>query len=208
MPPSLLTDAAQHLAQADPVLGQLLARVGPITLQPRRLPPYQSLVQAIIYQQLSGKAAATILGRFKALFGECKFPSPAQVLSTPPEQLRSAGLSRGKASYVQDVAAKAAAGRLPTLRQCHALTDAELIEQLTAIKGVGRWTAEMFLIFNLGRADVLPVHDLGVRKGFQVAYRKRSLPDPEQLERFGARWKPYRTTAAWYLWRALDLPTD
>jgi 3-methyladenine DNA glycosylase/8-oxoguanine DNA glycosylase len=199
-------EAGQRLAELDPVLGQLIARVGPITLRPRRLAPYQSLVQAIIYQQLSGKAAATILRRFCALFGPGKFPKPAQVLAATPERLRSAGLSRGKASYVQDVAAKAAAGELPTLAQCDGLADGEIIARLTAIKGVGRWTAEMFLIFNLGRVDVLPVHDLGVRKGFQVTYRKRALPSPEQLDRFGARWQPHRTTAAWYLWRSLDTP--
>jgi len=182
----------------------LIARIGPITLKARRLPPFQSVVQAIIYQQLSGKAAATILGRFEALFGEGRFPTPEQVLQMAPEQLRAAGLSRPKALYVRGVGEHAVAGRLPTLAACEDLTDAEIAERLMAIKGVGRWTAQMFLIFNLGRPDVLPVHDLGVRKGYQIAYGKRSLPRPEALERFGAKWKPHRTAAAWYLCRVLD----
>ena len=185
-------------------MAQLIERIGPVTLKPRRLAPFQSLVQAIIYQQLSGKAAETILGRFRELFGNGQFPTPEQVLKVEPERLRSAGLSKPKANYIQGVGAHAVAGRLPTLTACDQLTDAEIIERLTEIKGVGRWTAEMFLMFNLGRPDVLPVHDLGVRKGFQIAYGKRKLPQPESLERLGAKWKPYRSTAAWYLWRAVD----
>jgi 3-methyladenine DNA glycosylase/8-oxoguanine DNA glycosylase len=182
----------------------LIERVGPVKLRPRRLPPFQALTHAIIYQQLSGKAAGTILGRFLVLFGDHVFPAPADVLKASPERLRSAGLSRPKASYVLGIAQKAAVGYVPTLDECDRMTDAEIVERLTSIKGVGRWTAEMLLIFNLGRADVLPVHDLGVRKGFQYAYSKRKLPEPEQLARYGVRWAPHRTTAAWYLWRASD----
>jgi DNA-3-methyladenine glycosylase II len=182
----------------------LISRIGPITLKPRRLPPFQSLVQAIIYQQLSGKAAETILRRFEALFGDGQFPAPEQVLQMAPEQLRSAGLSKPKAIYIRGAGEHALAGRLPSLVACDDLTDAEIVERLMVIKGVGRWTAEMFLIFNLGRPDVLPVYDLGVRKGFQIAYGKRNLPNPESLERFGEKWKPHRTAAAWYLWRVLD----
>jgi len=198
------TQLTAHFTQADPVMAALIARLGPLTLQPRRRPPFQSLIQSIIYQQLSGKAAATILGRFRALFGPGRFPRPEAILAETPERLRSVGLSRGKVNYVRDVAAHAVAGALPTLAQCNRLADAEIIERLTAIHGVGRWTVEMFLIFNLGRPDVLPVHDFGVRKGFQIAYRKRQLPAPEVLARFGARWHPHRTAAAWYLWRAVD----
>ena len=121
-----------------------------------------------------------------------------------PEQLRSAGLSKPKAKYVRGVAEKAVAGGLPSLDDCDDLTDAEIVEKLTELKGVGRWTVEMFLIFNLARPDVLPVHDLGVRRGFQIAYGKSKMPEPEQLEKFGQRWKPYRTLAARYLWRAVD----
>jgi len=185
-------------------MARLIERIGPCELKPRRLPPFQSLVKAIIYQQLSGKAAETILGRFQALFGDCQFPTPEQVLETHPDRLRSAGLSRPKASYVRGLGEHAVAGRLPTLKACDHLTDAEIIGRLTEVKGVGCWTAEMFLMFNLGRPDVLPVLDLGVRKGFQIAYGKRKLPEPEPLERFGAKWQPHRTTAAWYLWRAVD----
>jgi len=121
-----------------------------------------------------------------------------------PERLRSAGLSRPKASYVLGIAQKAVDGHIPTLDECDRMADEELLETLTELKGVGRWTVKMLFIFNRGRPDVLPVHDLGVRKGFQFAYRKRRLPEPEQLARFGQRWAPYRTTAAWYLWRAAD----
>jgi len=185
-------------------MGRLIERVGPIKLKPRRLPPFQSLVQAIIYQQLSGKAAQTILGRFQALFADGQFPAAAQVLELAPENFRAAGLSRPKAGYVRGIGEHAVAGRLPTLVECDQLTDGEIVQRLTEMKGVGRWTAEMFLIFNLGRPDVLPVHDLGVRKGFKIAFGKRKLPEPEPLERYGSRWKPYRTTAAWYLWRAVD----
>ena len=182
----------------------LIERAGPAKLLPRRLPPFDSLAHAIIHQQLNGKAAGTILARFQALFGNDGFPTPEAVLKASPERLRSAGLSRPKAGYILGLAQQAAKGRIPTLAQCDRMTDEQLLERFTAIKGIGCWTAEMLLIFNLCRPDVLPVHDLGVRKGFQFAYHKRKLPEPEQLSRFGVRWAPYRTTAAWYLWRAAD----
>ena len=126
------------------------------------------------------------------------------MLKELPERLRSAGLSRPKASYVLGIAHKAVDGHIPTLDECDGTTDAEIVERLTSIKGVGHWTAVMLLIFNLGRPDVLPVDDLGVRKGFQFAYGKRKLPEPEQFARYGVRWAPHRTTAALYLWRAAD----
>ena len=151
---------------------------------------------AVIHQQLSGQAAGTILGRFRALFGDDGFPTPEAVLKASPERLRSAGLSRPKASYVLGIAQKAVDGHIPTLDECDRMTDAEIVERLTSIKGVGRWTAEMLLIFNLGRPDVLPVDDLGVRKGFQFAYGKRKLPEPEQLARYGLRWSPHRPRAS------------
>ena len=197
-----LNTATQHLASADPVMARWIEKVGPIHLRARRVPVFQSLVQAIIYQQLNGKAADTILARFLKLFGD-GFPSPAGILASTPEQLRSAGLSKPKAKYVRGVAEKAVDGGLPSLADCDEMTDAEIVEKLTELNGVGRWTVEMFLIFNLARPDVLPVHDLGVRRGFQIAYR-RKMPEPEQLEKFGQRWKPYRTLAARYLWRAVD----
>ena len=197
--------AVAHLASVDPVLAKLMERIGPVPVKARRLPPFQSLAQSIIYQQLSGKAAGTIFERFKALFGGEGFPSPQQVLAVDQARLRSAGLSGSKARYVQGLAERAASGWLPSLEACDRLRDAELIELLTEIKGVGRWTVEMFLIFNLGRPDVLPVHDLGVRRGFQIAYGKRKMPEPEQLERFGVKWQPHRTIAARYFWRAADV---
>jgi len=190
--------------RTDPVMARIMDRVGPLKLSPRRLPPFHALTHAIIHQQLNGKAAGTILERFQALFGDQSFPSPEAVLKVSPERLRSAGLSRPKASYILGLAQQALDGLIPTLAQCAKLTDEQLLESLTAVKGVGRWTVEMLLIFNLGRPDVLPVHDLGIRKGFQIAYRKRKLPEPDALSRFGVRWAPYRTTAARYLWQAAD----
>ncbi|MCX6996653.1 MAG: DNA-3-methyladenine glycosylase [Kiritimatiellaeota bacterium] len=195
--------ALAHL-QSDPVMARVIARIGAVKMRPRRLPPFQALVHAIIHQQLSGQAAATILRRFQALVGDGEFPSPAALADIDQDALRTAGLSRAKASYVKDVARRALDGWIPSLEECGRLSDAELLERLTAIKGVGRWTVEMLLIFNLGRPDVLPVHDLGVRRGYQIAYGKRSLPEPEQLERIGVKWSPHRTTAALYLWRAAD----
>jgi DNA-3-methyladenine glycosylase II len=200
--------AARHLSNTDPIMSQLADRFGAPDLKPRRLPPFQSLAHAIIHQQLSSAAAGTILKRFNALFDGDSFPSPEKVIRLDVERLRTAGLSRPKANYIRDLAQKSIDGVVPTLRECDRLTDAELLERLTSIKGVGRWTVEMLLIFNLGRPDVLPVHDLGVRRGFKIAYRKRKLPTPEQLDRYGARWSPHRTTAAWYLWQAADFLKD
>lgn len=200
----MIQNALEHLQSVDPVLARLIEKIGPVSVKARRVAVFQSLVQAIIYQQLNAKAADTILSRFEALFGGGRFPSAEQVLAMPPERLRSAGLSRPKASYVRGIAEKAAAGSLPTLKECDKMTDAEIAQRLIQMKGVGQWTVEMFLIFNLGRLDVLPVHDLGVRRGFQIAYRKRQMPEPESLERFGEKWRPYRTVAARYLWRAAD----
>lgn len=200
----MIHKAVIHLQSVDPVLERLIEKIGPVSLKARRVPVFQSLVQAIIYQQLNGKAADTILSRFEALFGDGHFPSAEQVLAMQPERLRSAGLSRPKAKYIRGIAEEAASGSLPTLKECEELTDAEIVQRLTEMKGVGRWTVEMFLMFNLGRMDVLPVHDLGVRRGFQIAYGKRKMPEPEQLERYGEKWRPYRTVAARYLWRAVD----
>ena len=186
-------------------MAKLISHCEPCTLKPRRLPPFQSLTHAIIHQQLNSTAAGTILKRFLALYRGSKFPTPAEVVKTSVDQLRSAGLSRGKASYIHGLAQYAVDGKLSSLKMCDKMTDLELLETLTAIKGVGRWTAEMLLIFNLGRPDVLPVHDLGVRRGFKIAYRKRQMPAPEALDRFGVKWSPYRSVAAWYLWRAADM---
>jgi len=192
--------AITHLS-SDPVMSVLIEKVGLIRLRPRRLSPFQSLTQAIIHQQLSGKAAGTILERFKMLFPDDEFPTPAQVAKTSVDRLRTAGLSRAKAAYIIDLAKRCNAGLIPSVSDCDPLKDEEIIATLTEIKGIGRWTVEMFLIFNLGRPDV---HDLGVRRGFQIAHKKRNLPTPEQLAKHGVRWAPHRTHAARYLWRAAD----
>ncbi|MDH7504044.1 MAG: DNA-3-methyladenine glycosylase 2 family protein [Verrucomicrobiota bacterium] len=197
-------ESAARLAAVEPAFCALLQRIGPLELKPRRLPPFQALVHAVIFQQLSGRVANVIWHRFPALFPGRKFPSPAEVLSAGPAVLRKAGISRVKCSYIISIAEQALAGNVPSLSECDKLSDAEIISRLTLLNGVGRWTAEMFLIFNLGRPDVLPVHDFGVRRGFAVAFRKRVLPLPARLARVGARWAPYRTTAALYLWRAAD----
>ena len=185
-------------------MARVIDRIGVIRHRPRRLPPFDSLVRAIIYQQLSGKAAGTILGRFLALFKCDEFPSPDSVLEMAPETFRAAGLSRPKVAYILGLAEKAKAGLVPSLAECDEMTDADIVARLTAIKGVGRWTVEMFLIFNLGRPDVLPALDLGVRRGFQKTHGKRKMPEPEHLARHGKRWAPHRTAAALYLWRAAD----
>lgn len=192
----------------DPVMEKLIDRVGPFKLVPRRLSPFESLVSAIVHQQLSGAAAKTIYGRFLDLFRGDEFPSPQRVLKMPSDKLRSAGLSRAKVSYILDTAERAKRGLIPSLEKCDEMDDMELIECLTETKGIGRWTAEMLLIFNLGRLDVLPVDDLGVRKGYKIAYKKRDLPSPKYLARKGEIWAPYRSSAAWYLWRAADMLKD
>lgn len=194
--------ACDHLRGCDATFAPWLDRIGPIKHKARRLSPFHSLIHAIIHQQLSGTAAGTILRRFQQLFPDNEFPSPELVLATPPETLRSAGLSRPKLAYILDLAQKAIGGVVPTLDEVDELTDSEIIERLTQIKGVGRWTVEMMLIFDLARPDVLPVHDLSIRKGFAAVFRKRKLPKPEAIHKYGELWKPHRTTAALYLWRA------
>jgi DNA-3-methyladenine glycosylase II len=196
--------AKLHL-RSDPAMAAAMDRIGPLKLQARRLSTFQSLTQAIIHQQLSGKAAATILGRFEGLFGGQTFPTADEVLLMPCERLATAGLSGAKCRYILEIARKVADGEIPTLEQCDVLTDDELIERLVSVKGIGRWTAEMMLIFNLGRPDVLPVHDLGIQRGLQTIYRKRKMPTPEIVGKLGKRWSPYRTAASWYLWRVADL---
>lgn len=195
--------AIAHLS-SDPVMSGLIDRIGVIRLCPRRLSPFQSLAHAIIHQQLNSTAAGAILERFKRLFPNDEFPTPRQVAKTSVDRLRTAGLSRPKASYLIDLARRCNAGLIPGLGDCDSLQDEAIIATLTETKGIGRWTAEMFLIFNLGRPDVLPVLDLGVRRGYQIAYKKRAMPAPEQLARHGLRWAPHRTHAARYLWRAAD----
>src|SRR5256885_15113167 len=199
-------EAIEYLRSNDKQLGLLIKRVGPCRLKPKkRRTPFQSLVRSVAYQQLNGTAAATILGRVKALYPERHFPTPQDILATPDEKLRGAGLSRAKAAAIKDIAAKTIEGVVPSTRIISRMTEAEIIERLTAVRGVGPWTVEMFLIFTLGRTDVLPVTDYGVRKGFALTYGWKELPRPKELLEFGERWRPHRSTAAWYFWRALEL---
>ena len=195
--------AINHLKQ-DQVMSRLIERHGLVELRPRRASTFQSLTQAIIHQQLSGKAAGTILGRFIALYPGKRFPSAADVLATRPERLREVGLSRAKSSYIRDIAQRVKGRRVPGLKASQRLTNEELITRLTEVKGVGRWTAEMLLIFNLGREDVLPVDDLGVRRGFQLAHGRNELPTAAELAEYGRKLAPYRSYAALYFWREVD----
>lgn len=198
-------DAERHLSKADRVLARVIREVGPCTLRPRRnLQPFQSLVQAVTHQQLNGTAAQTILKRFIALFPDAKFPQPQHILAASEDQLRSAGLSRAKTTAIKDIAHKATTGHVPTRRVAARLSDEELVARLTEIRGVGPWTVEMFLIFTLGRRDVLPVGDYGVRCGFAKAYGWKALPTPKELLAEGERWRPYRSIGSWYMWRVLD----
>jgi len=161
-------------------------------------------VQAVAHQQLNGTAANTILTRFKKLFPQSRFPKPDDLAGVTDEQIRACGFSFSKIAAIRDIAAKTLDGTIPSSRQIEKLSDEEIIERLTAARGVGRWTVEMLLIFQLGRKDVLPVDDFGVRSGFRIAYKKREMPKPKALLAFGKKWRPHGTTAAWYLWRAAD----
>lgn len=205
-PPFDLGPARAHLLQADPVLGAAMDRVGPLArLAVSRGTPFEALLRSIVYQQLSGKAAGTIHGRVCALFPRSK-PTPDRLAATPPEALRAAGLSRAKTAAAHDLAARTLDGTVPrSTSGMHRLDEEEIIQRLTAVQGIGRWTVEMFLMFRLGRPDVLPVTDLGIQKGYAVAFGKRKLPTPQQLSRRGERWRPWRTVASWYLWSLADL---
>lgn len=192
---------------ADPVLGELIERVGHCCLQVRRREsPFQSLVNAVAHQQLHGAAARAILKRFLALYPESDFPSAAEVAATSDRQLRAVGFSRGKIRCIRDLTAKTLEGVVPERRVIQRLDDEAVIERLTAVHGVGRWTVEMLLMSTLGRPDVLPVDDYGIRAGFRIAYAMKSMPKPITVRRRGERWRPYRTIASWYLWRATELP--
>lgn len=197
--------ALRHLSKTDPVLRALIRRVGPCTMKvQKRWSPFQSLVRAVVYQQLHGRAAAAIFARLVALFDGPGFPSPAEVLAMSPRRMRSAGLSRAKVRAIKDIASKASAGIVPSRRVVAKLADEEIVARLTEARGVGRWTVEMLLMFTLGREDVLPADDYGVRDGYRAAYGLKALPSPKVLREYGERWKPHRTTASWYLWRAAE----
>jgi len=200
-------DAHRHLAATDPRIAQLIARSRRYDITPwLSIRPFDALAESIAYQQLSGKAAATIWGRVRALYPRKKYLDPKLVLATPDEKLRAAGLSRSKVAALKDLAAKTIDGTVPSARSLAKMTDEEIIERLITVRGIGRWTVEMLLLFDLGRRDVWPVHDYGVRKGFAKTFGRRKLPTPKQLMKLGEKWRPYRSAAAWYFWRALDSP--
>ena len=196
-------EALKHLRR-DPVLKAVIRQVGPCTLQPVKREPYEALVRAIAHQQVHGRAAEAILGRFIALYPGHDFPPAAQVLETPVEAMRGCGLSGSKVAAIRDIAEKSVGGLVPTRKAAARLSDEALIERLTAIRGVGRWTVEMVLIFTLGREDVLPVDDFGVREGYRVATGAEAQLKPKALAEIGEAWAPWRSIAAWYLWRAAD----
>ncbi|MFC1499743.1 DNA-3-methyladenine glycosylase family protein [Candidatus Zixiibacteriota bacterium] len=198
-------EAVDVLSKADPLLGKMIDRVGPITLPLKRFQsPFRYLTEAITHQQLNGKAAATIFGRFTALFEGKRFPTPEDVLATSDEALRSAGLSRSKSAAIRDLAEKVLDGSVPSATRLKRMSDDEIIKRLTEVRGIGPWTAQMLLIFALGRPDVLPVTDYGVQSGFRIVYGLEEHPTPNMIMEQGELWRPWRTVASLSLWRAVD----
>jgi DNA-3-methyladenine glycosylase II len=203
--PPYALEAVAHLKRVDPVLGAVIDRVGPYA--PSRRPErFHALVQAIIFQQLAGRAAQTIFDRFVQSVGGGRFPTPEVLLAASDDAMRSAGLSRGKMSYIRDLASHVS-NRTLNFHRHSRMPDDEVIADLTRVRGIGRWTAEMFLMFNLHRPDVLPVDDLGVRNAVARLYGMSEPPLPKDLRVFGERWSPYRTVASWYLWQSLNIVT-
>ena len=198
-----MREAVKHLKKSDPVLRGIIERVGPCRMQ-FRPPEFHSLAESIVYQQLNGKAAETIFNRFAALAGEPV--TPEGILKLTDEQLRSVGMSKQKSSYLKDLAAKTAAGLL-NFPGLSGMGDEEVIKHLTQVKGIGVWTAQMFLMFTLKRPDVLPTGDYGVQAAIRKHYRKRKMPKPPVMEKIARPWVPYRSVACWYLWRSLDIKT-
>lgn len=197
----------RELSARDPALGRVIDRVGGEGFRAdARVESFEALCHSIVYQQLSGKAAATIFGRFRALFPGPEFPSPAAVLATRAPRLRRAGLSAAKARAIHDLARHARLGTVLPVSALRGMDQEAVVERLTVVRGVGRWTVEMLLLFRVGHPDVLPVHDLGIRKGLARISRRRQLPEPEAVMRRGERWRPWRSVASWYLWRAAELP--
>jgi 3-methyladenine DNA glycosylase/8-oxoguanine DNA glycosylase len=198
----------QYLTERDPILAALIDRVGPFSVKASGIVrPFDALAESIAYQQLSGKAAATIFGRVRALFPRRKWFSPQLVLDTADDLFRAAGLSRSKTAAIKDLAAKTLDRTVPSARALARMDDEEIIARLIQVRGIGRWTVEMLLLFDLGRLDVWPVTDYGVRKGYAKVFNRRKLPTPKQLMKIGEKWRPYRSVAAWYFWRALDVKT-
>jgi len=203
--PHYARDAEIHLKRADPILARIIGEVGPLRMT-RRPERFQALARAIIFQQLAGAAATAIYNRFVKQIGGGRFPTPAQVLAATDDAMRAAGISRGKALYLRDLAAHVRDGVLNFHRFAR-MDDEDIIVDLTRVKGIGRWTAEMFLMFNLHRPDVMPGGDLGLRNALAKAYAMEKPPTPKQLVEFAERWRPYRTAAAWYLWQSLRIIT-
>lgn len=196
--------AVRHLKASDPVLHRLIARTGPCKLDPAQRPDvFHALARAIVYQQLNGTAASSIFRKFQGLYRGSAFPRPEDVVNTSDKRLRSAGVSPQKSRYLKDLSAKVLDGTVD-LRAVRSMEDEAVIEHLTQVTGVGRWTAEMVLIFTLGRQDVLPVDDFGFKRGVQDAYRMRALPKPERLRKLAEPWRPYRSVATWYFWASRD----
>src|SRR3954469_20637877 len=197
----------KHLSKTHPRMAELISRAR--RFEQNKTPlvrPFDALAESIAYQQLNGKAAATIWGRVKALYPRRKWLDPKLILTTPDESFRAAGLSGSKTRALKDLAAKTLDGTVPSGRALAKMSDEEIIGRLTTVRGIGRWTVEMLLLFDLGRLDVWPVGDYGVRKGFAKTFGKRKLPNAKQLMKLGEKWRPYRSVAAWYFWRALDEP--
>ena len=202
--------AVAHLKAGDPKMAAIIDMVGPFRMELKHSRSlFGALAEAIVYQQLSNKAAATIYSRVEALYPDAPGGfTPRHILKTPDEALRGCGLSRAKVLAVQDLARRVEEGELPTLDVAQDIPDSELIERLVTVRGIGRWSAEMFLMFRLGRPDVLPLDDYSLRKAYAKAFHKRALPSPRALEKAGQKWRPYRTVASWYLWRVLALPSS
>lgn len=206
---SLTYDSAKAVAaisRSDKLLAKIIRRAGPFALKPHRLTsPFEALLQAITHQQLNGKAAQTIYGRLLALFPNPKRPTPEALLPLKDAALRGSGLSANKTLAVRDLAAKTLDGTVPTLRKLRSMPDDEIVARLTEVRGIGVWTVEMLLMFKLGRPDVLPIADFGVRNGFRLTYNLADMPKPTEVLKHGERWRPFRSVASWYLWRAVDL---
>jgi DNA-3-methyladenine glycosylase II len=200
-----LSIAMAALAAKDERLARLIEETPEFQIEPESMDsPYEALMESVTYQSISGKAAATIFARIKAFGTNGRPPKPQEMLKLHPQKLRKAGLSGAKVLAMKDLAQKTIDGVVPTLEEAQKMSDEELVERLVSVRGIGAWTVEMFLIFRLGRPDVLPIHDLGVKKGWSVTYGKKRMPKPKELLAFGERWRPYRTVASWYMWRAFE----
>ena len=199
-----MPDAAAHIAASDPAFAALIARIGPCTAAVRPREPFEALIRAIAHQQLHGRAAEAILARLLALEPGDAFPTPDRLAAMPDGMLRACGFSGSKTAAIRDICARTLDGTVPTSQQAEALSDDELIRRLVTVRGVGRWTVEMVLISTLGRPDILPVDDFGVREGWRLIKQLPAQPRPKELAVIGEAWAPWRSTAAWYLWRASD----